>query len=396
MDIDFAAIEGRSTGYRVAVAVMALLALSGVLATWGLIENGLYLTGMTNRIPWGIQMTMSVFYIGLAAGSLVVSALYGVFGLVRYRPFERVAVFMALLFLMAGLMSIATDQGRMDRFVVEPFTHFNPHSLFSINPILYIGHILGCVIYLYALFAARPRMAKVTAVAVVCWAFALHTDTGMILGFIPRELHQSPLLAPTFIVAAIASGTACMILVIATLRRMTGRFVDDRLILWLGRLLAIFVILVVYFLAAENMYRCYLVETRTAAQFYLFGGFHAVLFWFGLVLCGCVIPGAILLNPRTGRSVRWVVGAAALVVFGILCERYVIVIPGQTNPPHLFPGMVITDSLLEEGFVHYSIGFYEVLQVLGVFGIIGFLFLVGLKVLALAPTEARLSDGEAS
>ncbi len=390
METKFKAIEGTSTAYRATVALLALFVLAGFGATVVLIFHGLHLSGMTNRVPWGVQITMAVYYIGLSAGSLVVSGLYGVFGKLEYRPFARLAAYLAMLFLIAGLLSIATDQGRMDRFFVEPFTHFNLESMFSINPILYIGHIMLCIVYLWALFMDKPRLTKVAAVVVVCWAFAVHTGTGMILGYIPRELHQSPLLPPSFIAAAIASGSALMIIIITTLSRLTGRFIDDRLVLWLGRFLAISILVVLYLVFVENSYRYYLIESRVAAHFYLFGGFHSLLFWGGLVLIGCLIPATILFSRVKGQQIRWVVGAASLVVFGVLCERYVIVIPGQTNPPHLFPSMEITSSMLDEGFASYSISFYEVLQALGVFGVIGLMLLLGLRFLPLAPTEARM------
>ena len=87
------------------------------------------------------------------------------------------------------------------------------------------------------------------------------------------------------------------------------------------------------------------------------------------------------------------VGFIGLVVIGVLCERYIIVIPGQTNPPHLFPGMTITQSDLAAGFVDYTISVPELLQALGVFGLIGVLFLLGLKYLRFAPTEARSIQG---
>jgi Ni/Fe-hydrogenase subunit HybB-like protein len=79
-----------------------------------------------------------------------------------------------------------------------------------------------------------------------------------------------------------------------------------------------------------------------------------------------------------------------LVVFGVLCERYVIVIPGLTNPPHLFPGMHITGSVIDEGVAAYTVSGIEVVQALGVLGVIGFLFVWGLKVFRLLPTEARM------
>ena len=78
-----------------------------------------------------------------------------------------------------------------------------------------------------------------------------------------------------------------------------------------------------------------------------------------------------------------------MVVFGVLCERYLIVIPGQTFAPHLFPGMEITSSVIEEGVVGYTIGFLEIVQAVGILAIIGFVFVLGLKTLKLLPTEAR-------
>ncbi len=149
-------------------------------------------------------------------------------------------------------------------------------------------------------------------------------------------------------------------------------------------------IFVVYCLVIENAYRAYVIELREAAFYYLFGGFHSLLFWVGLIFFGCVVPMFILFNPRTGKSIPWVVFASSLVIFGILCERYVIVLPGLTHGPELFPGMVITPPVLHlDGNVTYSISMIEFLQALGVFGVIAFLFLAGLKYLALLPTEAR-------
>jgi len=392
MEMVFERIEGKSFEYRVMMLVMAGLAVAGVIATFYIIQKGLWVTGMTNRVPWGFQIVMAVFYIGLSAGSLVISGLYGVFGKIEYKPFARIAVYLAMLFLIAGLLSILTDQGRMDRVFVEPFVYFNLRSMFSINPLLYTGHILICVVYLWALFTERKKLTTVVATTAFAWAFCVHSGTGAIFGFGARVLYESPLLPASFVAAAMASGTALMILVIVGLFRITKRPVDDELIFWLGRFLAVCVVVVVYFLAMENAYRAYVMELRHAAMYYLFGGFHSILFWVGLILIGCIIPMIILFRKKTGRSIKWIVLASALVVFGVLCERYVIVLPGLTNPPEIFPGIKIVSSPVVEGVAHYSISYLEVLQALGVFGVIGFLFGWGLRYMKLLPTEARALD----
>ncbi len=391
MDVVFSKIEGRSTPFYLAAAALAALGIAGIYSTYLMSVHGLYLTGMTNRVPWGLQISMAIFYIGLSAGSLVVSGLYGIFGKLEYKPFARIAAYLAMLFLIAGLLSILTDQGRIDRVFVKPFTYLNVSSMFSINPSLYSGHVLICIIYLWALFREKGTLTKIASFTVCLWAIGTHTGTGAIFAFVPRELYNSALLPPSFVAAALSSGAALMILVKVAVFRATGRPLDEKLVIWLGRpLLAVFLVCTLYVLLIENLHRFYLAESRDAATFFLFGGYHSVLFWFGLIIFGCVIPAILLFFRPTGTSVPWVVFSSTLVVVGVLFERFLIVIPGLIHPPELFPGWEVSGTVLWEGIVDYSISFYEVLQALGVLGIIGFAFLMGLKFLPLAPAEAKV------
>jgi Ni/Fe-hydrogenase subunit HybB-like protein len=390
-DVEFSKIEGRSLSYYLTVALLATFTVVGFVATLIMHFNGLHLSGMTNRVPWGLQISMAIFYIGLSAGSLVVSGLYGVFGKMEYKPFARIAAYLAMLFLIAGLLSIFTDQGRIDRVFTKPFTYVNATSMFSINPALYSGHIMICVLYLWALFKEKGTLTKITSLVVVLWAIGTHTGTGAIFAFVPRELYNSSLLPPSFVAAALSSGAALMILVIVSLFRATGRHLDNELIIWLGRrLLSIFLLVTLYVLLIENAHRVYLAADHEAGMFFLFGGTHSFFFWVGLITVGCVIPAVILFIKRTGTSLRWTVFASILVVVGVLFERYLIVIPGLIHPPELFPGWEIVDAVFLEGVASYTISYLEVLQTLGVIGFIGFAFVVGLKIMPLAPNEARV------
>ena len=209
--------KGKSVSYWVTVGILGAATVAGLIATLVMNKHGLYLSGMTNRVPWGLQISMAIFYIGLSAGSLVVSGLYGVFGKMEYKPFARIAAYLAMLFLIAGLLSIFTDQGRIDRVFTKPFTYVNPTSMFSINPALYSGHIMICVLYLWALFKEKGTLTKITSLVVVLWAIGTHTGTGAIFAFVPRELYNSSLLPPSFVAAALSSGAALMILVIVGL-----------------------------------------------------------------------------------------------------------------------------------------------------------------------------------
>jgi len=390
MAIEFRPIEGRARPFYLLTLVLAALVLAGAYATWLMDRHGLHLSGMNNRVPWGLPIVMAVFYIGLSAGSLVISSLYGVFGKLEYKPFARLSTFTAMLLMIGGLLSILSDQGRLDRVLVEPFLHFNPLSMLSINPFLYSTYLLICTVYLCVLMIGNEKWTKILALVAVLWAILVHSGTGAIFGFVPRELYTSPLLPPSFIAAALSSGTALMILIILALFRLTKRPLDKRPILWIGRLLGLFLVVVVYVVFIENAQRYYLAETRAAEHYFLFGGFHSVLFWVGMVLIGAIAPAAILFMRKSGNSLPWVAAAGVMVVAGVLCERYLIVIPGLSHPPDLVPGWKIAQSTVEEGVVSYCPSFYELLQALGVVALMGLAFIWGLKLLKLLPTQAKI------
>lgn len=389
MEVEFKKIEGNSNQYYLLLAVLALVACAGLYSTWLMFQHGLYLSGMTNRIPWGLQIIMAVFYIGLSAGSLVISSLYGIFGKLEYKPFARLAVFLALLFLIAALMSILSDLGRLDRLTMS-FSHFNFLSMLSINPILYNVYILICIVYLWAMFNEKAKLVKVIAVVAVVWAIGVHSGTGAIFGFVPRELFHSPLLPPSFIAAALSSGTAFMILTILTLFKLTERELDTRLIERLGGFLAVFIVIVIYFIFIENAYRLYMPESREAGLYFLFSGINGAVFWGGMIFLGSILPAVLLFNPKTAKSISWITISSILVVFGVLCERFLIVIPGFTHGPELLPNMEITASAFQEGNVVYSTTLPEVVQALGIIGIIGLVFALGIKLFDMLPTEAKL------
>jgi molybdopterin-containing oxidoreductase family membrane subunit len=391
MKIEFAPLEGRSREFYALMLVLFAVAGAGLLSTYIMFAKGLHLTGMTNRVPWGIQIVMAIYYIGLSAGSLVLSAMSSLFGRKEFKPFSRIAALLAMLLLVGALLSIILDWGRPDRVFV-PFMHFNFASMFSINGLLYSSYIAICFFYLLAMFAEKERLVNVIALIAVLWAIGVHSGTGAIFGFVPRELYQSALLPPSFIAAALSSGTALMIIVLQLLFRYTKRPFDERYVKELSRLLAVFVIVVFYFVFTENAYRLYLAVSREAQWYFLFGGSHSVVFWAGLVTIGILIPGVILFGRGTKDSIKMINIAALLHVFGVLCERYIIVIPGQTHPADILPNMNVESVALYAEKVGYSISYLETIQALGIAAIVAIAFILGLRFFAMLPTQALIED----
>jgi molybdopterin-containing oxidoreductase family membrane subunit len=199
-------------------------------------------------------------------------------------------------------------------------------------------------------------------------------------------------LPPSFIAAALSSGTAMMIIILQLLFRFTGRPFDENYVRELAKLLGVFILVVFYFLLVENCYRAYQIGSREAQWYFLFGGFHSVVFWVGLILMGVVVPAIILFVPGIKNSIKMINVAAVLHVVGVLCERYIIVIPGQTHPADILPNMHVEAAGLYAEKVGYSISFLEMIQALGIAAIVALAFILGLRFFAMLPTKALIDD----
>ncbi len=385
-NITYSAIEGRwNGGFGALVGVLGVLSLGGVWASYAMFSKGHYITGMSNQVPWGFPIVMAVYLIGLSAGSLVLSALSSVFGKDEFKPFARLAALLAALLLVGALLSIILDWGRPDRVMV-PFLHFNPRSIFSLNGILYSAYILICFVYLWAMFTNREKWVPYLGLLAVFWAVLVHSGTGAIFAFVgARDLYHSALLPPSFIAAALSSGTALMILVLLATFKYTRRPLDDALIKQLGTYLVMFILVVTYFIAVETLIRSYLPKNYESMSFLLFhGGKITVAFWLGMVGLGNVFP-LLLLISRAGKTIGGIIAACIMVVIGVLFERYIIVMPGQILPLEIFPGMEMQSDFQDGVLGAYSLSLPEFLQSLGIVAFVFLLYALGIKFFEMLP-----------
>jgi molybdopterin-containing oxidoreductase family membrane subunit len=390
--IRYSAIKGDSNGYLALLGALGVLSLGGFWAAWTMFTDGHSVTGMTNAVPWGFPIVVAIYLIGLSAGSLVISALSSVFGKKEFKVFSRIAALLAALLLVGALMAIILDWGRPERILV-PFFSMNPRSMFSLNGMLYSAYIVICFVYLWAMFEEREKLVKALGLLAVFWAVLVHSGTGAIFGFVgARELLHSPLLPPSFIAAALSSGTALMIIVLHFSFKWAGRTLDEALLRQLGRYLMVFLIVVAYFIFIENVTRSYWPANYEAQKFLLLSGNkYSLIFWVGMVGCGVAFPFVILVNRFTGGSLKWILWASALVVGGVLAERYIIVIPAQVMPVEIFPGMKVVSDFQDGSVADYSISLVEAMFGAGIVSFVFLLYALALKFFELMPENVEES-----
>ncbi len=388
METPFRELEGRSAGYVALVAALGALVVAGWIAAHQMDTQGHHITGMSNQVVWGVPHVFAVFLIVAASGALNVASLSSVFGRAAYQPLARLSGLLAIALLVGGLCILVLDLGRPDRLVVA-MTHYNFKSIFAWNIFLYTGFLLITLVYLGTLMERRlNRHTKAVGIIAFAWRLVLTSGTGCIFGFlVAREGYDAAILAPLFISISLAQGTAVFLLVLMFAFRFGARELDADLVARLRRLLAIFVMSVLYFVLVQHVTNLYAPEHRGIERFLLLeGGVYPATFWLGQIAVGSLIPLVLLGHPRLVEHRGSVAAAAMLVVIGGFAQLYVLIVGAQAYPLSLFPGMEIVASSFFDGVVaEYRPRIPELALGVGGLALSALLVVLGLKVLRFLP-----------
>ena len=394
--VEFREVEGRGAGFLALLVLLALVTVAGVLAGHYMDVEGHHVTGMNNRIVWGVPHVFAVFLIVAASGALNVASLSSVFGRAAYEPLARLSGVLAIALLAGGLAVLVLDLGRPDRLVVA-MTHYNFKSIFAWNILLYTGFMAVVVVYLWMHMERRmQRHVRRAGMVALVWRIVLTTGTGCIFGFlVARQAYDAAVMAPLFVAMSLSLGLAVFILVLVWAASTTARPLDDDLLRRLARLQALFVSVVLYFVVARHLANLYVAEHGAVERFLLVdGGAYPAVFWIGQILTGTAAPLAILWWWRP-RSHRWIAAAAALVVVGGLSQLYGIIVGGQAAPLVIFPGKDIIEGALVAGEPSgYTASLPEVLLGVGGVAVSGLILVVAVRVLRVLPSRFGVEDAE--
>ncbi|MFC2033313.1 NrfD/PsrC family molybdoenzyme membrane anchor subunit [Chloroflexota bacterium] len=385
MEISYEPIEGKSKGYRNMLIVFGIVLAVFVTAYLVAYLRGFQVWGVNNAVPWGQLITFDIYFIGLSAGAIVVSSLGYVFKREEYKSIGRIAVFIGLLMMIGAMVCVLADLGRPEKFwrLFMFFYLNNMTSMFAINGILYGGYILLMMVYLGLVMEGKMKLAAIIGVIDVIWAIAVHTGTGAIFGFITtRDIMTSPIKPFEFVAAACTSGTALVIILSFVAFKYCKRYLDKKVIISLGKLLAMIIIILAVMVLFDKLTHIYFPHREGTV--FLFTGPYWWLFWIFQIGMGIVIPLIILFHPKAGQSVKWVLVAAASVVIGVLGERAALVIPGTAQVQQLYPGEI--QGIWGAAGV-FPVTFWESMMSIGVVTLVATLFVLGLKFLPLLPAQ---------
>lgn len=366
-------ISQRSLVIPAGLVWLAALA-AGLVGVGQRLITGHELANYTSNIPWGLWVALYVNFISVSAGSFLLSALVYVFGMRQLRPVAKLALFTALVSLLAALIFIWFDIGHMQRFY-RVYTDGNPSSMMAWMVWLYTAYFVLLVAELW--FAMRVdlmetaeepglkgrvaslllgrlgqgsgerrplplrnpgsreedmRVVRVLGAIGVPLAIAFHGGVGALFGVVgARGFWNAPLYPVMFIVAALTTGGALLTAVVAFFWPRRDReyreLVHTLTSITIG-LLVIYIVL----LWAEYSITWYADIPASAEPLYqVLGGPYPWVFWVFTVALGTAIPLALFL-VNGGRSALVAGLACALIVLGFVGNRLNVVIPGLVIP----------------------------------------------------------------
>ncbi len=374
-------IEQGGPGFRVAFTLLGLT----ILGAWVLFSRqlllGLGVTGLNQPVTWGFYIVNFVFFIGISHAGTLISAILRLSKAEWRRPITRMAEVITVVVLAIGGFHPVLDLGRPDRMLnIFSAGRLQSPLLWDVTSIsayfmastvyLYIPMIPDIAVlrdrgawprWFYAFLAwgwcdtprqhaILERAISIMMVLVIPIAISVHTVISYIFAMTLQPGWHSTIFGPYFVVGAIFSGIAALLMAMITLRKVfhLERYLKQIHFDHLAKLLLVMALLWFYFTFSEYLTGFFGHEpTEMRVFFYKLTGAYSPYFW-GMVACNFVVPVLILSFRRT-RKIPGIFIASTTIVVGMWLERLNIVVPSLANPRLSLPTGFYAPSLVEWG-----------------------------------------------
>jgi len=382
-----------SNGFLLWMGFLGVLLVIGVYSAVTIFINGLYITNMSDSVPWGLWITIDLSSIALGAGAFTLSAVVYIFGIKRLQPIIRLAVLVGFAGYTSAMLTLLLDIGRPDRFW-HPWVFWNVHSvLWEVTMCITIYLLIlvtefAPVIVEAKFFDKRPRIRQL--------GHFLHKLTPLlaVLGLLISLLHQSslgatygviksrpiwfkPSMPIMFVLSAIAAGPSITVAVAYVVEWITGkRIIPHDVLRIVTRFSGIGLLAYGYIkfwdLAAVTYYGSTpgvssafsLLQQQTPYPF---------AFWVGEVIVGILVPAVLFLVPRFSRNPAMAVLGAGSAMVGIILHRWNVTVGGLFVPLSYSPGTAFDlpighyfPAMIEWGVAILVVGYVLTVLTLGV------------------------------
>lgn len=278
---------------RLYYGLLVSLTALGLWAIGVRLTAGIKVTALKSYAPWGLWVSFYIFFIGLSAGSFLLSTLIYVFGMKRMEKVGPLALLTALFSLIGGLAFIFIDLGHPERFW-HTLVYRNVSSVLEWEIYFYLFYIILLVSELWlvlrddlarqakygrgwkkslAVFfllgyrswpdpdkqaqqsSGAQTWVKTLGILGIPTAIAVHGGTGSIFGVLIAKPYWNSAITPIiFLVSALASGAALVTFLVSLLLPEEE---SRELLPNLGSLLSLFISIDLLLVAADFLVGLY-------------------------------------------------------------------------------------------------------------------------------------------
>lgn len=383
-------------GFYIFVGILLFFVFLGVVAYLTQFWFGLGVTGLNRPVYWAFYITNFVFFIGISHAGTLISAILRVAQAEWRRAITRSAEVITVMVIFIGLGNILVDMGRPDR-LLNLLLHGQVNSPLLWDVISVSCYLTASTTYLYlplipdiAILRDTVKKRKwfytvlalgwkgtqrqhkiletligILAVVVIPVAVSVHTVISFIFAMTIQPMWHSAIFGPYFVVGAIFSGIAALIIAMFILRKVyrLEAYFKEIHFNYLGILLLVMTCAWFYFTLAEFLTTFYGSEPHEMEVFWeKLTGRYAIGFWI-MVLTNFVIPMVILSRPKTRTALGTLIASCSIVI-GMWLERFLIILPTLVNPMlpyprgNYFPSWV--EICITLGFLSLFILFYTI------------------------------------
>ncbi len=345
----------------------------------GQLVTGLGVTGLNSRISWGFYIVNFVFFIGISHAGTLISAILRLSKAEWRRPITRMAEVTTAIVLAIGGLHPIIDLGRPDNMMnIFFYGRLQSPLLWDVTAIT--CYFTASTVYLY--LPMIPDIAKlrdmgvkpnwlytflawgwqgtekqkyileraltILMVLVIPIAISVHTVISFIFSMTLQPGWHSTIFGPYFVVGAIFSGIAALLIVMILFRKVfkLHGYLKEIHFRYLSTLLLIMSLLWFYFTFSEYLTGFYGNEPNEMRTImFKFTGDYWPFFW-GMVICNFIIP-VVILSVKRFKTIRGIFVASCAVVVGMWLERLNIVVPSLTIPRLNYVPQVYSPTLVE-------------------------------------------------
>lgn len=363
-------LETPEKSWYLKTGILLVVIVVGLYAFYRQMVDGHIITGMRDNVVWGVYIVNFIFFLGLSYAGALVSCIFHLARIEWGRPLIRMLEIMAVVSLIIAPIYILLCIGRVDR-LFNLFLYARLQSPITWDVIAIVTDLIFCFTYLYLthikdfaklrdcqnlnVAAWRKNLYKflslgyagtesqkkqlnyaqdILAVIIIPTSIVAYSLLAWLFGMNLRPGWHSSIFAPFFVLTAVYSGVAMLIVVMWVYRKWfhLEKYITKEHFSYLGFAMFILALFYGYFALSDYITGWYNQEKPNSsliAKYFEWKHYG----WMSLFanFSTAVLPVIIVGFPFL-RSIRSISITAGIVLLGIWFKRYLLIVPALETP----------------------------------------------------------------